>query len=64
MEENIKLGRKNKWAECAKIIGTKTSRQCYDYYTLSNFKKNNKKHKWTDEEVRRLMMIQDMNISW
>lgn len=64
VEENKQYGRKNNWIECAKMIGTKTSRQCYDCYNLSNFEKNGKKHKWTDEEVRRLMTIQTVNMSW
>ena len=45
------------WYECARIVGTRSDRQCYDFYSLQKGKSEGQelRHIWTDEEVQKLM---------
>ena len=43
------------WHKCAVRIGTKTSRQCYDFFALQFHETTQNKparHKWTEEECK------------
>ena len=47
------------------MVGTKTEKQCYDYYMLQLFKPmQGDKHKWTAEEQARLLEYKTSKLTW
>ena len=52
--------------ECSKAVGSRTPRQCYDYFhlqmTAERVKETN--HKWTEEDNELLLQFDSKSMSW
>ena len=54
-----------RWSKCAQLVGTKSEKQCYDFYYLQlSRQKKEKKHLWTEQEVLKLLEYGNSVLTW
>ncbi|KAH0569614.1 hypothetical protein SS50377_28570 [Spironucleus salmonicida] len=55
IQEQLQTGGKINWKHVGDLMQTKTSRQCYDFYTIHKDKKQAKRHYWLPQETDTLL---------